>query len=213
MTLQREQTHSSRQPRVVRGGYDVKTSRTKAARAKAPRTTSRTTPVRAQTSREHEGYLIKELQHLLRTRIETRIRTKGLWLSFPHSMVLMTLSEQPGLSGAQLARCLGVTAQTMNGLLVPLEQKGLITREHDPDNARVLKSVLTSKGRQLLQQGMQEAGAVFAQMIGTLSERERSNFRHLLRRCIDALSRPVDDSAAEVMAPTPRRRVRTRQAA
>lgn len=212
MTLQREQTHSSRQPRVAPAARVAKAARTK-VRA-AVRTSGRTKAVsraasQPQTSREHEGYLIKELQHLLRTRIETRIRAKGLWLSFPHSMVLMTLNEQPGLSGAQLARCLGVTAQTMNGLLVPLEQKGLIVREHDPDNARVLKSVLTNKGRQLLQQGMQEAGAVFAQMLGTMSERERGDFRHLLRRCIDALSQPIEGEPAAV----PRRRVRSRQTA
>lgn len=76
-----------------------------------------------QPNGEHEGYLIKELQHLLRAQIEARIRAKGLWLSFPHSAVLMMLSEQPGLSGAQLARRCSVTAQTMNGLLMPLEKK------------------------------------------------------------------------------------------
>jgi DNA-binding MarR family transcriptional regulator len=192
MTLQREQAHSLRQPRAARSVRAPKTVRTKTVPSAAER---------QQPNREHEGYLIKELQHLLRSRIETRIRAKGLWLSFPHSMVLMTLSEQPGLSGAQLARCCGVTAQTMNGLLVPLEEKGLITREHDPSNARVLKSILTPKGRQMLQQGMQEAGAVFAQMLGTMSERERGEFRHLLRRCIEALSQPLEPAAI-----APRRR-------
>jgi DNA-binding MarR family transcriptional regulator len=185
MTLQREQAHSLRQPRAARSVRAPKTVRTKAL----PRAAEQP------PNRDHEGYLIKELQHLLRSRIETRIRAKGLWLSFPHSMVLMTLSEQPGLSGAQLARCCGVTAQTMNGLLIPLEEKGLITREHDPSNARVLKSVLTPKGRQMLQQGMQEAGAVFGQMLGTMSERERGEFRHLLRRCIEALSQPLEAAA------------------
>jgi DNA-binding MarR family transcriptional regulator len=194
MTLQREQAHSLRQPRAARSVRAPKTVRTKAL----PRVAEQP------PNRDHEGYLIKELQHLLRSRIETRIRAKGLWLSFPHSMVLMTLSEQPGLSGAQLARCCGVTAQTMNGLLVPLEEKGLITREHDPSNARVLKSVLTPKGRQMLQQGMQEAGAVFSQMLGTMSERERGEFRHLLRRCIEALSQPLEAAAI-----APRRRART----
>jgi len=180
MTLQREQAHSLRSERAVR---TVKPRGTKAK----PRVVAGQNP-----NREHEGYLIRELQHLLRNRIETRLRTKGLWMSFPHSMVLMTLREQPGLSGAQLARCLGVTAQTMNGLLVPLEEKGFIVREHDPENARVLKSVLTPSGQRMLQECLQEASAVFGQMLGTLSERERSDFRHLLRRCINALSQSTE---------------------
>jgi DNA-binding MarR family transcriptional regulator len=138
-------------------------------------------------SREHEGYLIKELQHLLRAQIEARTRAKGLWLSFPHSVVLMMLKEEPGLSGAQLARRNGVTAQTMNGLLMPLQAKGLIERLPDPENARVLKCFLKPKGRQLLQRGMNQARTVFDLMLGQLSTHEREEFRRILRRCIDAL--------------------------
>jgi DNA-binding MarR family transcriptional regulator len=141
----------------------------------------------AHHNREHEGYLIKELQQLLRTQIEARIRAKGLWVSFPHSTVLMTLQAEPGLSGAQLARRNSVTAQTMNGLLQPLEAKGLIERSPDPENARVLRCYLKPKGVGVLQQGMMEAGAVFDQMLGKLSERERADFRNILRRCIEAL--------------------------
>jgi len=195
MTLQREQAHSLRPARTAR------TVKPGGAKAK-PRAVAGQSP-----NREHEGYLIRELQHLLRTRIETRLRVKGLWMSFPHSMVLMTLREQPGLSGAQLARTLGVTAQTMNGLLVPLEEKGFIVRENDPENARVLKSILTPSGHRMLQECLQEASAVFGQMLGTLSERERSDFRHLLRRCIDALS-----VTSEPVAPA-KRRGRASQAA
>lgn len=150
-------------------------------------------------NREHEGYLIKELQQRLRTRIEARIRAKGLWLSFPHSAVLMTLNEEPGLSGAQLARRNSVTAQTMNGLLMPLEEKGLIERRPDPENARVLQCFLKPKGVQVLQQGMHEAATVFNQMLGKLSTREREEFRRILQRCILALqsssNEPEEESA------------------
>ncbi len=138
-------------------------------------------------NREHEGYLIKELQQLLRTQIEARIRAKGLWTSFPHSAVLMALNVEPGLSGAQLARRNSVTAQTMNGLLMPLEAKGLIDRRPDPENARILRCYLKPKGVLVLQLGMHEAGAVFDQMLGRLSSRERVQFRRILRRCIGAL--------------------------
>jgi DNA-binding MarR family transcriptional regulator len=138
--------------------------------------------------REHEGYLIKELQHLLRARIDARIRARGIWLSFPHSSVLMALYEEPGLSGAQLARRCAITAQSMNGLLLPLEAKGFISRKSDPENARVLQCYLKPKGERQLQQGMAEAGAVLEQMLGGFNAREREEFRRLLRRCVDALS-------------------------
>jgi DNA-binding MarR family transcriptional regulator len=154
-------------------------------------------PVLAHHNREHEGYLIKELQQLLRTQIEARNRAKGLWVSFPHSTVLMTLQAEPGLSGAQLARRNSVTAQTMNGLLLPLEAKGLIERSPDPENARVLRCYLKPKGVGILQQGMLEAGAVFDLMLGKLSDRERQEFRNILRRCIEALQARGADADGE----------------
>jgi DNA-binding MarR family transcriptional regulator len=150
-----------------------------------------------------EGYLIKELQQRLRKQIETRTRAKGLWLSFPHSVVLMTLREEPGLSGAQLARRNSVTAQTMNGLLLPLESKGLIERRSDPENARVLKCYLKAKGAILLERGWQEASAVFEQMLSQLTRSEREQFRGVLQRCIDALQ--DDDETGNIAARTRRR--------
>ena len=160
----------------------------------------------------HEGYLIKELQHLLRARIDARIRARGLWLSFPHSSVLIALHEEPGLSGAQLARRCAITAQSMNGLLVPLEAKGLISRESDPENARILKCYLKPKGERLLQQMMAEAGAVLEQMLGNFSSREREEFRFLLRRCIDALNAPCAESSGSNpdKSPVSRKRGRLR---
>ena len=151
--------------------------------------------------RDHEGYLIKELQQRLRTQIEARIRAKGLWMSFPHSVVLMSLQEEPGLSGAQLARRNSVTAQTMNGLLMPLETKGLIERRPDPENARILKCYLKPLGQRWLKQGAGEAAMVFEQMLGKLSERERTEFRQILRRCIDALQPPDSERGADGRKP------------
>lgn len=122
-------------------------------------------------------------------------------MSFPHSVVLMTLQQEPGLSGAQLARRNSVTAQTMNGLLVPLEAKGLIERRPDPENARVLKCYLKPLGEQWLKEGTQEAAAVFEQMLGRLSERERGEFRRILRRCIEALQDAEPDRQADARGP------------
>jgi DNA-binding MarR family transcriptional regulator len=180
MTWQRDDSHVGERDvqRRAKGPAAAATTRAPAKRSSG---------AHAEHNREHEGYLIKELQQILRKQIEARLRAKGLWLSFPHATVLMILREEPGLSGAQLARRNSVTAQTMNGLLQPLEANGLIERCADPENARVLKCYLKPKGVGLLQQGMHEAGTVFDLMLGTLNERERAEFRGILRRCIEAL--------------------------
>src|SRR5262245_45999994 len=187
MTWQRDESHA---PLRVRGGPQSAGGESVSRRARGGAQSQPHSNPHSNIeppNREHEGYLIKELQQRLRTQIQARIRAKGLWLSFPHSAVLMTLNEQPGLSGAQLARRNSVTAQTMNGLLQPLEEKGLIERRADPENARVLQCFLKPKGVQLLQEGMHEAATVFNQMLGKLSSREREEFRRILQRCIAAL--------------------------
>jgi DNA-binding MarR family transcriptional regulator len=80
-----------------------------------------------------------------------------------------------------------VTAPPLNGLLMPLEKKGLIERRPDPENARVLRCYLKPKGKQLLERGMGEARAVFELMLGKLTSHERAEFRRILHRCIEAL--------------------------
>jgi DNA-binding MarR family transcriptional regulator len=211
MTWQRDESHATLKAR--NSGQNAAAG---AGTARRPRQRSAVQvgverPLRVQPisdHRDHEGYLIKELQHRLRHRIEARIRAKGLWLSFPHSAVLMILNEEPGLSGAQLARRNSVTAQTMNGLLLPLEKKGLIERRADPENARVLQCFLKPKGVQVLQEGMHEAAAVFNQMLGKLSAREREEFRRILHRCLDALQSNGHD-AESVERPAAKRKSKT----
>jgi DNA-binding MarR family transcriptional regulator len=64
--------------------------------------------------------------------------------------VLGTLDGEPGLSGAELARRCFVSAPTMNGLLTPLEEAGLIVREPDPQGGRRVLARLSPKGEKLV---------------------------------------------------------------
>lgn len=51
---------------------------------------------------------------------------------------MCTLEAEPGLSNARLARAAFVTAQTMQAVLANLEREGIVEREADPRNARIL---------------------------------------------------------------------------
>ena len=72
---------------------------------------------------EQIGFLLKRLMHVFRHAIEVRLR-RGANLSFAHLVTLDQISEEPGIVGAQLARNLLVTAQTMTDLLKRLEREG-----------------------------------------------------------------------------------------
>ena len=147
---------------------------------------------------EHEGYLIKELYHLLRARIEARMRTAGIPLSFPHAQVLHELTHEPGLSSAQLARRCGVTPQTMIGLVAALEQQGIIERRVHPENARVMQCYVRTDRLENLERARSIADGVIEQMLAALPSAERDQFKATLRRCIGAVEQiPIDAAEAE----------------
>src|SRR3954451_23582678 len=75
---------------------------------------------------------------------------RGYGLTMTQYTVLLVLSREGGMSGAQLARACGVTQQTMATVLTGLQNKGLIAREPSPVHAKVLIATLTDEGRQVL---------------------------------------------------------------
>lgn len=137
---------------------------------------------------DHLGYLIKRLQHVMRSRIEERMRQESVDLSFPVAMVLGALAEEPGLSGARLARLSMIRPQTVNTLLTRLQQLGLIERRPDPEHKRVLRAYVTAAGFALLERGAVVADQVTETMLKKLDHDDRQRLGDLLHRCIDSLS-------------------------
>src|ERR1700751_1955095 len=61
--------------------------------------------------------------------------------------VLRQLSNEPGLSGAELARRLLISPQGVQLALTALERRGLVERKQDPQHGRILQAYLTDRGR------------------------------------------------------------------
>ena len=76
------------------------------------------------------GYELKKAQYGLRSRMDEELR--GVGLTTPQYAALSALGEEPGASGAGLARRCFVTPQTMNGILTtwsrPAQSGGSRTR-------------------------------------------------------------------------------------
>lgn len=67
--------------------------------------------------------------------------------------VLTPLVDEPGMSGAQLARVRRVSPQTIHALLMATEERGWIRRSTDPENNRTLLAKLTPQGRRICAAG------------------------------------------------------------
>ncbi|MBC3844263.1 MarR family transcriptional regulator [Streptacidiphilus sp. 4-A2] len=110
-------------------------------------------------------------------------------LSTPQYTVLLVLWEEPGLSGAGLARRCLVTPQTMSSVLGTLEGRGLVERKPHPIHHHILEARLTRSGRALLTKADVPAMAVEQALDAEFSAAEREQLVGLLARCTTALAK------------------------
>ena len=90
------------------------------------------------------GYALKRAQQAMRLHMDRQLKEIGL--NAPQYSVLASLEDEPGASNARLARRAFVTSQTMQAMLVLLEQSGFIERHPDAEHGRIQRTKLTEKG-------------------------------------------------------------------
>jgi DNA-binding MarR family transcriptional regulator len=96
-------------------------------------------------------------------------------------MVLMHCPE--GASNpAALAEWKGVSRATITGLLDGLEKDGLIQRQADPSDRRVIRVNLTDAGREFLEKITPPYAQWLTDIVGPLSEEERRHLVTLLEK-------------------------------
>ena len=99
--------------------------------------------------------------------------------------VLRQLANEPGLSGAELARRLLITPQGVQLALKALEQRGLVERKPDPQHARILQAYLTDQGRDVAAAVVSDAIAAHDAVFNVLTPEEQQTLRDLLARVVE----------------------------
>ena len=131
-------------------------------------------------------YLVGRIDRIVRRAIQDDVNRSG-GLSVNQYATLSVLDRRSGLSNAQLARRALVSPQSMNEVLLSLEERGLVRRRAHPDHGRILQTRLTAKGRKLLA-GVRRAGPRRRGGDGRrLSDAEQQGFRDGLVRCVRSL--------------------------
>ena len=96
--------------------------------------------------------------------------------------LLMNINHKPGLSQQQISDHLLVVKSNTSALLKKLQQRGLIERHKDPQDARVHHLHLTLAGELKLKQSMAVQIEVIQAMSAVMSEDEmQSNFEVMNR--------------------------------
>jgi MarR family transcriptional regulator, organic hydroperoxide resistance regulator len=102
--------------------------------------------------------------------------------------VLRRLWRQDGLTPGQVAKQLGLATPTVTRAATRMEAAGLLRREPHPTDGRLVRLVLTARGRELEQVIGPEMSALTEQTLAGFSAEERSELIRALRRMAANLS-------------------------
>jgi DNA-binding MarR family transcriptional regulator len=137
---------------------------------------------------------IRRSEQALMAHHEAVLRTYGLTMT--QYTVLLFLSGQGDLSGAQLARRCGVTQQSMSSVLTNMEGKELIRRETSPVHAKVQIATLTDEGQVVLDRAYQEVIVLERALTDAFTPSEHTALCDLLDRATTVLIQQTGHTAS-----------------
>ncbi len=129
-------------------------------------------------------------------------------LSLVHLHVLAILDADGPLPMRGLAEALDVSQASATGIVDRMEQRGLIERQRDPDDRRVIRAALTAAGRQLIEGVAAERKERLASVLDELTDDELEGFlrgTRALRAARERLHAALEaEAAAADRGDTPR---------
>ncbi len=132
------------------------------------------------------GYQLKRTQQAFRSAMDSALRERGITTA--QYAALSALEAGEPLSGAELARRSFVTPQTMNAIVVGMEQAGMVERIPHPEHGRVIETHLTGVGRVLLRDAHRAVLGIEERMLAGMDAGERRQLAAILRHCAERLS-------------------------
>ena len=129
--------------------------------------------------------LMKRILVHFRSQIDEALRPQGVTTA--QLQVLYAIRNEPGVSGAQLARSCYVTPQSAQSLLKGLEEGGWIVRVKDRVNDRILVAQLTRSGDELLETAEKAARVIEKRVWKGVSDEAVGSLNEVLEQCLGNL--------------------------
>ncbi|QPC87988.1 MarR family transcriptional regulator [Mesorhizobium sp. NBSH29] len=101
--------------------------------------------------------------------------------------MLMNLYRHPGMSQHELARRLLVGRSNITMLLPQLEKRGLVNRENDAKDKRVMRLMLTGDGETLLMQALEVYNGLIERVMSQSSPDDCDRMGAVMTRISDML--------------------------
>lgn len=132
------------------------------------------------------GYLLRQVVHAFHGEMERVLRP--FELSSPQYGALYVLDQESPISGAHLARAMGVTPQAASLLVNGMRRDGLVDRRPHPTHGRVLEVRATALGRKRFRAAQPAITALEERLSGGLGARDLALVRRWMVDATIALS-------------------------
>jgi DNA-binding MarR family transcriptional regulator len=126
-------------------------------------------------------HLIRRTSHPIH---RAEITPEQYWL-------LRFLRRKGALSISELAEALGVTGSSVTTACKRLEKAGLVTRERQNDDERMVRVMLTSRGHEQVEAWQLRRRDIVAQWLIPLESDEQEMLQHLLERLLESAGEPL----------------------
>lgn len=105
----------------------------------------------------------------------------------PQLWALKTISQNESLSLGELARRMYLHPSTITGLIDRLERKGLVERDRDQTDRRVVKLGLTSKGKVLVKRAPNPIQGKMIYGLRRLKRKELNSIHHSVQKLVEVM--------------------------
>ena len=124
------------------------------------------------------------------SRIQSQLAEVGLYRGQPP--ILMLLYKNDGMSQKEMARALNLSPATRTVTLKRMEKAGLVLREMDEHDQRILRVHLSEKGREMCETGESRIGVVTAELLEGFTLEEQQQLNEYLGRIARNMERVVE---------------------
>jgi DNA-binding MarR family transcriptional regulator len=141
------------------------------------------------------GRMLRRINKLLLTRIETRFTDPEL--SFVEWMALKLVRDGVATNAGELSRDIGLNTGATSRLIDSLEGKGLLERDRQRADRRIVHLKLTTTGVAKQIEKVPLMVASWNELLAGFQQREADQLIHLLAKLLDAMDKAVASDLVE----------------
>lgn len=161
-----------------------------------------TKPARADTDAILKGLVALYTDNRrLTKRVAARARLTG-----PQLVVVKLLEEVGAMSLSELSEAMRVGNSTLTGIALRMEREGLVRRERDPRDRRVVRLTLSPKGRRASAEVPVEPIGIYRRALALLTAEEAKMLHGIVDKLTIAVRRIVDEELGATLPLAPARK-------